>query len=93
TLDSAGLDAGRRAANLAGAMVVRDLRLHGGWAAVSPDGVVLVDDLVTTGATLAEAARALAVAGHPPRTAAVIAATERRSQGWDRGATVLASEP
>ncbi|WP_244916007.1 phosphoribosyltransferase family protein [Kitasatospora aureofaciens] len=36
---------------------------------------VLVDDLVTTGASLAEAARALADAGLPARAAATVAAT------------------
>lgn len=93
TQDSAGLDAGRRAVNLAGAMAVRDLRLPAARPPGSQGGIVLVDDLVTTGATLAEAARALAEAGHPTRTAAVIAATERWDSGWDRRATVLASEP
>jgi predicted amidophosphoribosyltransferase len=38
---------------------------------------VLVDDLVTTGATLAEAANTLRRAGIPVRAAAVVAATER----------------
>jgi hypothetical protein len=53
--DQAGLDARRRRENVAGALEVRAggaRLLDGGW-------VVLVDDLITTGASLAEAARAL----------------------------------
>lgn len=69
--DSARLGAGARTANLTGAMRVRPGRAAQGL-------VVLVDDLVTTGASLTEAARALAVAGAPVHGAATVAATARR---------------
>jgi predicted amidophosphoribosyltransferase len=73
-MDQAGLSAGARAANLDGALVVRPA-----WAAqVVAAPIVLVDDVVTTGATLAEAARALRVAGAGPVVAAVLVATPRR---------------
>ncbi|MEU2061591.1 ComF family protein [Streptomyces sp. NPDC013455] len=53
--DQAGLDARRRLANLAGALEVT----AGGGRLLGAGRVVLVDDLMTTGASLAEAARAL----------------------------------
>lgn len=60
-----------RLANLGGAFAV-----VGG----NPTGrVVVVDDIVTTGATLREAVRALTSAGRPPVAAAVVAATVRWS--------------
>ncbi|MFF0431779.1 ComF family protein [Streptomyces sp. NPDC004327] len=61
--DQSGLGAGERLANLAGALEVAGsgVRLLG-EAARSGGRVVLVDDLMTTGASLAEAARALAEA-------------------------------
>ncbi|MEU6589277.1 ComF family protein [Streptomyces sp. NPDC046881] len=53
--DQAGLDARQRLENLAGALEVSP----GGGRLLGAGRVVLVDDLMTTGASLAEAARAL----------------------------------
>lgn len=53
--DQAGLDARQRLANLAGALEVT----AGGGRLLDAEWIVLVDDLITTGASLAEAARAL----------------------------------
>jgi predicted amidophosphoribosyltransferase len=74
--DQAGLGARQRRVNLAGALEVA----VGGARLLERGRPVLVDDLMTTGATLAEAARALRRAGGPgiPMglhvTAAVVAA-------------------
>jgi predicted amidophosphoribosyltransferase len=70
-LDSAGLDVRRRADNLAGAMSARP-------PVGDSRAVLIVDDIVTSGATLREAARALRQAGWPVLGAAVVAATPRR---------------
>jgi predicted amidophosphoribosyltransferase len=75
--DSAGLSAAQRRANLAGTFV------PGAEVDDVPAGalLVLVDDVVTSGATLTEAAAALAAAGARdalPVVAAVVAATPRR---------------
>jgi predicted amidophosphoribosyltransferase len=69
--DQVGLGRLARAANLGGSM-------RPTAAAAGLVRVVLVDDLVTTGSTLAEAARALRSAGCDPLGAAVVAATPTR---------------
>ena len=69
--DQAGLTAVARSENLAGSLWVPDPGPAAGHL------VVLVDDVVTTGASLTEAARALDVAGVSVLGAATIAATVR----------------
>jgi len=68
--DSSRLSATQRAANLAGRMQAQP--------AVTDRPVLIVDDIVTTGATLDEAGRALRAAGWQVAGAAVIAATRLR---------------
>jgi predicted amidophosphoribosyltransferase len=68
--DQAGLSAADRVLNLTGAMESR-LDLRG-------LRVIVADDVITTGATLTEAARALRAAGADVSASAVIAATRRR---------------
>lgn len=76
--DSAALDAAARARNLAGAFAARAAPPSRPTYAVQPVAIV-VDDIVTTGATLREAVRALQTAGWTVAGAAVVAATPRRS--------------
>ena len=71
--DQAGLTREQRQANLSGA-----LRARRAAAAVTAFRVVLVDDISTSGASLAEAARALREAGVPVLGAATIAAARVR---------------
>lgn len=74
--DQSTLTAGDRRANLQGALTCADARAA---------RVVVVDDIVTTGSTLAEAARALRAAGARLEGAAAIAATargRRTGSGW-----------
>jgi predicted amidophosphoribosyltransferase len=69
--DQAGLSLGERAGNAAGALFVRRT------AAVDGAIVLLVDDVVTTGATLAAGTAALEEAGAIVLAAATVAATPR----------------
>jgi predicted amidophosphoribosyltransferase len=71
--DQSDLTETERHANLAGAYAVRPSRLPR-----SPAPVIIVDDLVTTGSSLAEATRALSAAGLDVFGAAVLASTVRR---------------
>jgi len=80
--DSARLTRAERAANLDGAM--RASPAPAGWSAL------VVDDVVTTGATLREAVRALRAAGWPVFGAATVAVTPRRD---GRGALVPLAAP
>jgi predicted amidophosphoribosyltransferase len=83
-VDQAGLDTAARAANVRGRFAVR-----AGSRVTAP--VVLVDDVVTTGATLREAQRALEEAGVVVLGAATVAATRRRHPG--RGAGLGPGDP
>jgi predicted amidophosphoribosyltransferase len=72
--DQAGLDAAGRHLNVEHSMAVRP-----GWTQALPRATcVLVDDVLTTGATLVEAARALRAGGAGAVAAATICATQRR---------------
>lgn len=85
--DQAGLDAAARRANLASALDVRRVAV----GLLEGRCVVLADDVVTTGATLSEASRALSSAGVRPCSAAVIAATPRRGPSLGVQATSRSS--
>jgi predicted amidophosphoribosyltransferase len=67
--DSVGLSTTDRQRNIAGRVKA---------AKPVAGDVLVVDDIVTTGATLGEAARALTAAGQRPRAAAVVAHRPRR---------------
>lgn len=74
--DQSALGRDERLANLAGAMALRR-----GWSIrreTPGHRLVVVDDVLTTGATLTEAHRALVEGGHRVTAAATVAATLRR---------------
>ncbi|HEX7189180.1 MAG TPA: phosphoribosyltransferase family protein [Actinomycetes bacterium] len=81
-MDQSGLGAGERRENLAGSLWV-PARLT---PLVAGRTVVVVDDVVTTGATLADATRALRCAGARVHAVATVAATSRRTAGVSPGA-------
>ncbi|WP_323791214.1 phosphoribosyltransferase family protein, partial [Nocardioides sp.] len=67
-----------RRANLAGSMACASASLRRLARRVGAAHVVVCDDVLTTGATLAEAQRALAAVGLPVLAHACVAATPRR---------------
>jgi predicted amidophosphoribosyltransferase len=85
--DQAGLPAAARARNVAGSLCARQ---GIGRRAVSgkPPLIVLVDDVLTSGATVAEATRALRAGGQRVHAAAVVAAVLRPES---RGSSALPS--
>ena len=78
--DQSGLGAAARRANLEGRFRARALPTSG-----QAGTILLVDDVVTSGATLREAQRALEQAGWAPSAAVTLAATRRRLGVPDSG--------
>lgn len=74
--DQSALGHAARAANLAGALAARPGLVQ--RVRRVPGPLVVVDDVVTTGATLTEAVRAVRAAGVPVAGTAVVAATQRQ---------------
>jgi predicted amidophosphoribosyltransferase len=71
--DQAGLSAAERLSNLTGALAT----VVGSERLLTTGPVVIVDDLMTTGASLVEAARAIRATGAHVLAAAVVAAAPR----------------
>ena len=85
-LDSAGLGAVDRASNLSGAM--RAVRGPSSRRRLPTRRLIVVDDIVSSGSTMLEAARALTAAGWPVAGAVALAATPPAGSGasvrWHR---------
>ncbi len=86
-VDQAGLDVEARRANLAGSMACSSTALARVARRVGAAHVVVCDDVLTTGATLREAQRALAAAGVGILGHATVAATPRRGRPEVHGET------
>ncbi len=71
--DQSGLSAAERWQNLHHAFVADSRRIGPGRS------IIVVDDILTTGATVCEAVRALTTVGHRPVAIATVAATMRKS--------------
>nr|CAA9336948.1 MAG: hypothetical protein AVDCRST_MAG46-1748 [uncultured Nocardioidaceae bacterium] len=76
--DQAGLSASARAANLDGALRLRR-SVRDDRSLTRP--IIVVDDVITTGSSAAEAVRVLRTAGMDPVALATVAATRRRGAG------------
>jgi predicted amidophosphoribosyltransferase len=84
--DSSGLGAAARAESAAHAFRVRPVGVRRLMAAQRAGATVIVlDDILTTGSTLAAVTIALADSGVPVASAATVAATRRRGKSPDRG--------
>ncbi|PUA81970.1 ComF family protein [Nocardioides currus] len=90
-VDQAGLSARERADNLAGSMSCPSPGLARLARRRARARVVICDDVLTTGASAAEAARALSAVGLRPVAVATVAATRRRIP--DQTPTRLSSRP
>jgi predicted amidophosphoribosyltransferase len=69
--DQASLTTDERERNLANSLIARPIPSNTGW-------LLVIDDVVTTGASLRETTRALEAAGRPPVGLATVAATVLR---------------
>lgn len=78
-VDQAGLPIGRRRSNMSGALAVSAQRDRD---RVAGRVVLVVDDIVTSGATAAEACRALDECGAIVAAVVAVAGTPRLSDGW-----------
>ena len=91
-VDQAGLSANERARNLAGSMSCPSPGLSRLARRRARARVLLCDDVITTGATAAEARRALDAVGLSPIAVATIAATRRRTT-IEMGGALLSRAP